>query len=153
MHYRMHWQHPVTMNRKGSGPQDYSLIPQDGLMSYRFAANAVMCIHFGFLAFALFGGFLLWWWPSVLWFHVAVLVWAVGISTIGWTCPLTPLENLLRAAGGGDTYQGGFIEHYITARFYPDGLPSHVLALLGGLVLALSLLAYGMWFFTSPAAI
>lgn len=120
-------------------------------MPYRFAANTVMFLHYAFMVFALFGGFLLWWWPDVIWFHLPVLVWAVGISTIGWTCPLTPLENSLRAAGGWDTYEGGFIEHYITARIYPDGLPRHVLVIMGGLVLALSLLSYGMWFFTRPA--
>jgi hypothetical protein len=120
-------------------------------MLYRFAANAVMLLHYVFIAFVFVGGFLLRWWPGVIWLHLPVLIWAVGIASIGWTCPLTPLENRLRVAGGGIPYEGGFIEHYITARRYPDGLPRPVLALLGGCALALSLLAYGLWFFRGNA--
>jgi hypothetical protein len=118
---------------------------------WRFAANTVMFTHYAFMVFALFGGFLLWWWPALLWWHLPVLAWAVGIAVIGWTCPLTPLENRLRAAGGWDCYEGGFIEHYITVRFYPDGLPKPVMVLLGLLVFAINLLAYGMWLYTRPA--
>lgn len=118
-------------------------------MLYRLAANLVMLLHYAFIVFALFGGFLLAWWPGVIWLHLPVLAWAVGIAGIGWTCPLTPLENRLRVAGGGEAYEGGFIEHYMTARLYPEGLPRHVLMLMGSLVLVMSLLAYGMWYFTS----
>ncbi len=114
-------------------------------MVYRFAATTVMFLHYAFIAFALVGGFLLLLWPAVIWLHLPVLVWAVAIAAIGWTCPLTPLENRLRAAGGADTYAGGFIEHYITARFYPDGLPRHVLARMGAGVLALNLVAYAVY--------
>ena len=114
-------------------------------MLYRCAANTVMFLHYAFMVFALFGGFALWWWPGIIWLHALVLAWAVGISTIGWTCPLTPLENTLRAAGGGETYEGGFIEHYITKRFYPEGLPRQVLAIMGLLTLCLNFLAYGFW--------
>lgn len=114
-------------------------------MPYLFAANTVMFLHYVFIVFALFGGFALLLWPALIWLHLPVLVWAVGIAVIGWTCPLTPLENRLRAAGGGDTYEGGFIENYITARYYPDGLPRPVLAVMGMLTLVINLLAYGLW--------
>jgi hypothetical protein len=114
-------------------------------MPYRFAATTVMLLHYAFIAFALVGGLLLLLWPVVIWLHLPVLVWAVAISATGGTCPLTPLENRLRAAGGADTYAGGFIEHYITARFYPDGLPRHVLARMGAGMLALNLAVYAAY--------
>jgi hypothetical protein len=32
---------------------------------------------------------------------------------MGWTCPLTPLENRLRKAAGELGYQGNFVDHYL----------------------------------------
>ena len=40
---------------------------------------------------------------------------------MGWLCPLTPLENALRARAGQQGYAGGFIEHYLTAAIYRKG--------------------------------
>jgi len=117
-------------------------------MPYRIAATIVMFLHYAFLVFAVFGGFLLWWWPATLYVHLPVVTWGVAIATIGWTCPLTPLENNLRVAGGGDAYTGGFIEYYITGRLYPDGLPRAVLVTMGLSLLCINLLAYGMWLYT-----
>ncbi|MDP2228113.1 MAG: DUF2784 domain-containing protein [Moraxellaceae bacterium] len=114
-------------------------------MMRRLAAHTVALLHFSFIALAFLGGLLLWSWPAVRWVHLPVLMWAVLIAVIGWTCPLTPLENRLRAAGGLQPYDGGFIEHYITARWYPDGLPRRVLAALGLLLLAINIAAYGLW--------
>ena len=114
-------------------------------MRYLIAANLVMLLHYAFLVFAAFGGFLLRWWPGVMWWHLPVVTWGVAIAAIGWTCPLTPLENRLRVAGGAEPYEGGFIEHYMTAWAYPDGLPSSVMNLLGVTLLAINALAYGLW--------
>lgn len=116
-------------------------------MPYLLAADLVMLLHYAFLAFAALGGFLLRWWPQMMWWHLPVVAWGVAIAAVGWTCPLTPLENRLRIAGGGRPYQGGFIEHYITAGLYPQGLPDSVMMGLGLSLLALNLLAYGLWFF------
>ena len=114
-------------------------------MAFLLAANLVVLLHYAFLAFATFGGFLLRWWPQMLWWHLPVLTWGVLIAVIGWTCPLTPLENRLRMAGGGAPYQGGFIEHYLTARLYPEGLPASVMTGMGIGLLLLNLVAYGLW--------
>lgn len=118
-------------------------------MIYLIAANAVMFLHYAFLVFALFGGFLLWWWPGILWLHLPVVIWGIAIAAIGWTCPLTPLENRLRVVGGGQAYSGGFIENYLTSPFYPEGLPRSVLMAMGLFLLSINLLAYGMWLYTS----
>jgi hypothetical protein len=117
-------------------------------MIYRLAANTVMFLHYAFLVFALLGGLALWVWPAAIWWHLPVLIWGVAISTIGWTCPLTPLENRLRITGGGVAYEGGFIENYLTKRLYPDGLPKTVQVIMGALLLGINLLTYGWWFYT-----
>jgi hypothetical protein len=77
-----------------------------------------------------------------------VITWAILIAVIGWTCPLTPLENRFRIAGGMATYELGFIEQYITKRWYPDGLPRKVLAIMGMTVLAANIGIYGAWLLT-----
>jgi hypothetical protein len=116
-------------------------------MLYLLAADLVMLLHYFFLAFAALGGFLLRWWPALAWWHLPMVAWGVAIAAIGWTCPLTPLENRLRMAGGGQPYQGGFIEHYVTARIYPDGLPANVMLGMGIALLLTNLIAYGLWLY------
>jgi hypothetical protein len=66
----------------------------------------------------------------------------MAISYVGFTCPLTPLENWLRKLGGRAGYQGGFIEHYVTAALYPAGLTREAQLVLGTAVLALNLVVY-----------
>lgn len=116
-------------------------------MPYLIAADLVMLLHYVFLVFAAAGGFLLRWWPGMIWWHLPIVAWGVLIAVIGWTCPLTPLENRLRLAGGGQPYQGGFIEHYVTARLYPEGLPDNVMTAMGLMLLLLNLVAYGLWLY------
>ncbi|MGH9259280.1 MAG: DUF2784 domain-containing protein, partial [Acidimicrobiales bacterium] len=62
----------------------------------------------------------------------------------GWVCPLTPLENALRARAGTAGYSGGFIEHYLLPLIYPGGLTPTRQVVLGSLALAVNLLAYGV---------
>lgn len=114
-------------------------------MSYRLAAHTVVALHFAFIAFAFLGGLLLWLWPGILWLHLPVLAWAVLIAIIGWTCPLTPLENRFRMAGGLAAYELGFIEQYITRRWYPNGLPRKVLAVMGLTLFGVNAGIYGVW--------
>ncbi|HEV2055591.1 MAG TPA: DUF2784 family protein, partial [Methylomirabilota bacterium] len=44
--------------------------------------------------------------------------------------------------GGRAGYQGGFIEHYVTAALYPAGLTREAQLVLGTAVLALNLVVY-----------
>jgi hypothetical protein len=61
---------------------------------------------------------------------------------VGWTCPLTPLEHLLRARGGEAGYAGGFIAHYIEPVIYPGGLTPGMHMALGTGVVVLNLPIY-----------
>jgi len=107
-------------------------------MFYRILADAVVLVHAAFVAFVVLGGFLAWRWRWVVWLHVPCALYA------GWICPLTPLENALRARAGLEGYRGGFVEHYVIPALYPAGLARPTQVVLGTLVLAVNLVAYGM---------
>ena len=113
-------------------------------MVYRVLADAVVLLHATFVAFVVLGGFLTWRWRWVVWVHVPCALWGVAIEYAGWICPLTPLENALRARAGLEGYRGGFIEHYVIPTLYPASLTRPTQAVLGTLVLVVNLVAYGM---------
>jgi hypothetical protein len=111
-------------------------------VTYRILADAVLVLHLAFIAFVLLGGFLVLRAPRLAWLHLPAVAWGAGIAFLGAICPLTPLENRLRALGGEAGYGGGFIEHYLTALIYPTGLTRGIQAALGFLVLAVNLAVY-----------
>jgi len=65
-------------------------------MIFRWLATLVVVGHALFVAFVLFGGFLVLRWPRVAWVHIPCAVWGVLIEYENWICPLTPLEDSLR---------------------------------------------------------
>jgi len=111
-------------------------------VTWRILADAVLALHLGFIAFALLGGILVWRWPRLAWLHLPAAAWAAGIAFFGGICPLTPLENRLRAAGGEAGYAGGFIENQLEALIYPGWLTRDIQIVLGAVVLAVNLFAY-----------
>ena len=109
---------------------------------WQLAADAVLVLHAGFIVFVLFGAVMArrWrWWPLL---HLPAAGWGAWVSASGAVCPLTPLENTLRQAAGLAGYQGGFVEHYLLAMIYPDGLTRPVQWALGALVLLVNLALY-----------
>ena len=80
---------------------------------YRIMADAVKWFHAAFVLFALVGAIFTPLSAVILWLHLPILAWAVGINWGGCACPLTPLENRLRSAAGEGGYGGGFIQHYL----------------------------------------
>jgi hypothetical protein len=107
-------------------------------MFQRFA-DAVLLAHLGVVLFVL-GGllaivagnmFAVAWVNGRLfrWAHLAAIGFVVLQSWLGATCPLTTLENWLRAQAGQPTYEVSFIEHWVsTILFYQA--PSWVFAVL-----------------------
>ena len=113
-------------------------------MLYRGLADLVLVVHFMFVLFVILGGLLVLKWPRVAWVHVPVAIYGAVIEFVGFICPLTPLEVSLRRRGGEAGYQGGFIEHYITAALYPTGLTREIQLALGVGVLLLNAIVYSI---------
>jgi hypothetical protein len=113
-------------------------------MLYRLLADCVVLAHASFVLFVVLGGVLAWRRRGVVWVHVPCVLWGAAIEYTGWICPLTPLENALRARAGLQGYAGGFVEHYVIPALYPAGLTRPVQLVLGTLVLSVNLVAYGV---------
>jgi len=111
---------------------------------YRLLANTVVAVHALFIVFVVLGGFLAWRWRWVAAVHLPCAAWGVLIEYRQWVCPLTPLENHLRAKAGEQGYHGGFIEHYVLPAIYPSGLTPQLQWVLGTAALAVNLLVYGV---------
>jgi Protein of Unknown function (DUF2784) len=111
-------------------------------MLYKTLADFVLLAHLAFVAFVVIGGAAVLRWPRLAWVHLPTVIWAVLIEYAGWICPLTPLENALRQAGGEVAYAGGFFDHYVILVLYPVGLTRGVQVVLGSLLLLLNTLAY-----------
>jgi hypothetical protein len=104
-------------------------------MVYRMLADLVVIVHFAFIVFVAIGGLLAWHKPALVRLHLPALAWAVAIITIGFTCPLTPLEKYFRRRGGEHGYAGGFVDHYIENVIYPQWLSPSLLALAAAAIL------------------
>ena len=111
-------------------------------MPYRLLADLVVTFHVAFVAFAALGGLLVLRWPRVAWLHLPAVLWGAGIEFLGGICPLTPVENQLRARVGGPGYAGDFVEHYLMPCLYPAGLTRQLQFWLGTIVLAVNVAIY-----------
>jgi hypothetical protein len=87
---------------------------------YRLLADAVMLLHFGFLAFVTLGGFVAWRHRWVLVPHLIAVAWGALTVTVGLVCPLTAWEDTLRRLGDEDGLPRGFIDTYLTGVVYPQ---------------------------------
>ena len=105
-------------------------------------ADLVVGIHAAFVLFVVFGGLLLWRWPRAAWVHLPAAAWGAVIEFAGWICPLTPLENHLRALAYEPDYTGDFVARYVFPVLYPEGLTREVQVTLGLFVVALNALIY-----------
>lgn len=112
-------------------------------MVYAVLADLVVCLHFAFILYVLFGGLLVVRWPRSAYVHLPTALYGVAIEWVGWICPLTPLEDRFRRLAGEAGYDGGFVEHYLLPILYPAGLTDTVQVVLGAAVLGLNLGVYG----------
>jgi len=111
-------------------------------MIWRLLADLLVAFHLCFVLFVVLGGLLALRWPRAAWIHLPAAVWGAGIEFVQGICPLTPLENHLRARGGEAGYSGGFVEHYLLPVLYPVGLTIDVQVVLGVFVVALNVVVY-----------
>lgn len=92
-------------------------------MWYRILADAIVVLHMGIALFILLGlvavlvgKFRGWSWVRNFWFravHIGAILFVVGESWLGITCPLTTWEQTLREKAGETAYRGDFIAHWV----------------------------------------
>ena len=111
-------------------------------MWFRLLADLAVVLHAAFIVCVVIGGVvaLRYRWFAVV--HLPVAAWGVFISVTGRVCPLTYVENSLRARAGDHGYAGGFIDHYLTSLIYPDGLTRTHQYVMAAVVLLLNLAVY-----------
>ena len=110
-------------------------------MPYGLLADLVVTLHLAFVLFTALGGLLAFRWRWVPWLHVPAAAWGGFVEVTGRICPLTPLENWLRNAGGS-TYEGDFIDHYLVPIIYPPTLTRGIQLALGGLLVVVNAAIY-----------
>ena len=101
-------------------------------MIYRVLADLIVVSHLVFIVFAVAGGLLALRWGWLPLVHFPAALWGIYVQLSGSICPLTPIENALRRAGGAAGYSGGFVEHYIVPVIYPEELTREVGEVSGG---------------------
>jgi len=115
-------------------------------MAFSPAATAVLLLHLAFILFVVFGALLLRPWPRLAWLHLPAAAWGFFIELSGRGCPLTTLENNLRAQAGLAGYGSGFVEHYLLPLIYPGSLTREMQLGLAIGVVTVNLLLYA-WVF------
>lgn len=113
-------------------------------MALAALADLVLLLHLAFVVFVALGGLVAVRWPGVLWAHVPAAGWGAFVELTGRVCPLTPLENSLRAAAGQTRYQGDFLERYLAPVVYPAGLTRDIQVMLGAVLILVNLVIYAV---------
>lgn len=99
--------------------------PASRRLPYLVVAQTTMLAHLGFVALVVFGGFVAWAEPWVLWLHLPAVAWAVAGQIRSLECPLTALEDWARVSAGRPRMTAsGFIDHYLTGVVYPQSWKS-----------------------------
>ncbi len=125
---------------------------------YRLAADAVVLVHFSYVAFVVVGlaAILMglvgrWGWVRNVWFrslHLLAILIVAAEAACGIPCPLTTWEQDLRTLAGDTAYQGGFIADWIhRVLFYefPTWVFTLCYVLFGLVVLATFVFAPPRW--------
>lgn len=112
-------------------------------MIARLAADCIVILHLAFILFVGLGALLTLRWRRIAWLQVPAALWGAVIELRHGVCPLTPLEQRLRAAAGDAGYAGSFIDHYLLPIIYPSGLDEAFQYALGAAVIVVNLAIYG----------
>src|SRR5881394_3773356 len=99
-------------------------------MLYKLAADAIVVLHVGYVAFVVIGqlsvlvGILCrWGWirnPWFRWLHLAAISIVVVEALLGIICPLTTAETWLRSRAGQASYSGDFLGHWAHELLFYD---------------------------------
>ena len=61
---------------------------------YSILADIVVCIHFAFVFFVVFGGLIYYLWRNCPYLHIPAVFWGFWVELSGSVCPLTPLADV-----------------------------------------------------------
>lgn len=109
---------------------------------YAFLADLVLIVHLAFVVFVLGGGLLMLKWRWLAWLHLPAALWGAIVEFTGEICPLTPLENWLRAQDGEIPSGSDFIAQYLLPVLYPGDLTRGIQWLFGSVVVILNSAVY-----------
>lgn len=101
----------------------------------RVLADAVVAVHYAFMAYLVVGGFIAWKWRWTIWTHALAVAWAIAIIATKVPCPLTALQNHFRESAGQRPLSDSFINLYIRGTFYPADQQTIARITLGVVVL------------------
>jgi hypothetical protein len=100
---------------------------------YRFLADAVVVVHFAYVAFVVLGMAAIlagvglgWQWVRNFWFrtiHLLMIAVVVAESLCGILCPLTEWEDRLRELAGEANGPGSFIGRWVDKLLFVDVSP------------------------------
>ena len=110
-----------------------------------FLVDMTITLHLLWIVFLIFGFVFALKGSRIAFLHLGGLGFALLMNAMGWYCPLTYLENYLRALYDlHSTYSTSFIARNLESLIYPD-VPENLLR--GGemLLTVLYLLVYGYW--------
>lgn len=103
---------------------------------WRWLADGVAAVHFGFLGYVFAGGYLAWRWNKTIILHFLAACWVALVVFFHLPCPLTALQENLRERAGQRPLGGSFIDVYVRGTFYPANGQLLAQAALGIVVVA-----------------
>jgi hypothetical protein len=118
---------------------------------YELAADLIAVTHLAFIAFVILGavvGRRSRFWRAL---HLGAMAYGVLIEVFYWYCPLTYVEQYLRARAGKGSYSEPFIAHYLNKVVYLD-VPQWSLIAAAGMVLLINTGLYLRWAWRPPDA-
>ena len=102
-------------------------------MLFKLLADLVVFLHAGYVEFVVVGQLAILWGIARGWrwvrnrkfrlAHLAAIVIVVGESLLGIVCPLTTLEQWLRAQAGQVAYRGDFLGSWVHELLFFDAPP------------------------------
>jgi Protein of Unknown function (DUF2784) len=119
-------------------------------------ADAVLVLHVAVVAFVIFGQIAIivggafgaqsicnFWFRAT---HISLIVFIALETTVGATCPLTWLEQLMRRNAGQPTYSESFVQHWLAPLIFFDAPWWAFLALY----VFTALVVISLWFLVPP---
>ncbi len=113
-------------------------------MIHRALARLIVLAHSVYVAFVVFGSLLVLRWPSLMFVHVAAVLWAAATLAFDLGCPLTPWEKTQWRLGGIEPYPEGFLQHHVLRTRFAAEHSRAIHAIAGLLVLALNVAFYSL---------